>query len=149
MARFRGSYDYSIDAKGRLNIPAKFRKSLSPEAMETFVVTVAPDSCLRAYPLDEWEKYEDELASRPQSRATTKLRRLIYANTSESVLDSQGRISLQLKQIQKAGLGKEVTLIGQPGFIEIWDPKRHDEYLGEGDEFDDVFYESENSAREG
>ena len=61
MSRFRGRYDYTIDAKGRVNIPSKFRKSLSPEAAETFVICQGPGRCLRAYPQDVWDRYEDEL----------------------------------------------------------------------------------------
>ena len=66
MGQFHGRFDYSIDIKGRVNIPAKFRKTLSPNAGETFIICRAPDGCLRAYPRDLWENYEAELASRPK-----------------------------------------------------------------------------------
>jgi MraZ protein len=145
MASFRGSFDYALDTKGRLNIPAPFRKALHPAAEETFVVTLAPDNCLRAYPLDEWQKFEDDLKSRPQTRATTMLKRAIYANTSESRLDGQNRITLKPKQLERSGITKEVTLIGQPGYIEIWDRSRCEAYLDEVN-FDDVFYESVDST---
>ena len=141
MSSFRGNYEYTIDAKGRVNVPAKFRKALAPEADETFVITLAPDRCLRAYPLDAWKRFEEELAARPQTRATTELRRAIYSTARESTLDGQGRVSLSPKQIEIAGISKDVTLVGEGGYIEIWDSRRHDEYLSKID-FDAVFYES-------
>jgi MraZ protein len=141
MSSFRGSFDYSIDAKGRVNIPPSFRKALNPQAEETFVVTLAPDNCLRAYPLDEWKKFEEDLKSRPQTRATTMLMRAIFANTSESMLDAQNRITIKPKQLERAGITKEITLIGQPGYIEIWDTARCNHYLEQVD-FDSVFFES-------
>ena len=99
MNRFRGEYTYTVDAKGRFNIPARFRKALSPEANEGFVVCRAPDGCLRAYPLDEWEKTEDSLLSRPESPDTVRVKRLIYSTLSESKLDGQGRITLSATQM--------------------------------------------------
>ena len=141
MSGYRGSYDYSIDEKGRVNIPARFRKAMNPEADETFVIIQAPDRCLRAYPLDAFKKFEEELSIRPQTRATTDLRRVIFSMARESTLDSQGRISLSPRQIEIAGIEKEVTLVGEGGFIEIWDTRRHAEYLAKID-FDEVFYQS-------
>lgn len=148
MASFRGSYDYSIDSKGRLNVPAKFRKALHPDSEETFVVTLAPDKCLRAYPLDAFKRFEEELDSRPQTPATTQLRRAIFSTARESTLDAQGRISLSPRQIEMAGITSEVTLVGQGGYIEIWDTRRHEDYLSTID-FDAVFYESVENTMHG
>ncbi len=142
MSRFRGRFDYSIDAKGRLNIPAKFRKALAPQAGETFVICRAPGGCLRAYPLDAWERYEDEVDRMPQTPETVKFQRLLYSTVSESCLDSQGRIMLSPKQLEIAGIKKNVTLIGKRGHIEIWETGRFEEYIGAGDDFDQVFFQS-------
>lgn len=141
MSSFRGSYDYSIDSKGRINVPAKFRKALNPEAEETFVIVPAPDKCLRAYPLDSFKRFEQELDSRPQTPATTQLRRSIFSNAKESSLDAQGRIALSPRQIEIAGVAANVTLVGEGGYIEIWDTERHAQYLSTID-FDAVFYAS-------
>ncbi|MFW5775080.1 MAG: division/cell wall cluster transcriptional repressor MraZ [Chitinivibrionales bacterium] len=142
MSRFRGRFDYSIDAKGRLNFPAKFRKALAPEAAETFVICRAPGGCLRAYPQDAWERYEDELDTMPQTPEAVKFQRLLYSTVSDSSLDSQGRIMLTPKQLEIAGIKKNVTLIGKRGHVEIWDTNRFEEYIGAGDDFDDVFFQS-------
>jgi len=146
MSRFRGRFDYTMDAKGRINIPAKFRKALSPAADETFVICRAPNGCLHAYPQDSWERYEDELDKMPQTPQAVKFRRLLYSTVSESKLDSQGRIILNGTQVDIAGISKQVTLIGTLGRIEIWDTARFENYIGSGDDFDDVFFQSVESG---
>ncbi len=142
MSRFRGSYEYSVDEKGRVNVPAKFRKALNPDADETFVVVRAPNNCLRAYPLDAWSEFEDELDARPQTPQTLKLRRQLYASVSDSKLDSQGRISLTALQMQISGIDKKLILVGQGPYIELWDITRYEEFLGDGDDFDEAFFQS-------
>ena len=140
MARFRGRFDYSIDQKGRINIPSKFRKMLPPDAEETFVICRAPDSCLRAYPKDEWEKYEDALLGMPESRDSAKLLRTIQNTVNDSTLDGQGRVSLTPLQLQIAGIHKDVSIIGCGGYLEIWDTQRFNEYTSGGEDFDEVYY---------
>ena len=146
MSRFRGRFDYSIDAKGRLNIPAKFRKSLDPDAAETFVICRAPNGCLRAYAQNVWNKYEDELASRPQTPETLRHQRLLYSTIADSTLDAQGRIALSPLQMQLVGLEKNVTLIGQNGYVEIWDTAKFNDYAGTQEDFDTVFFQSVESG---
>jgi len=142
MGSFHGRFDYSIDAKGRVNIPAKFRKSLSPEAEETFIICRAPDGCLRAYPNDLWKAYETELASRPETPETLRHKRLLYSTLAESTLDAQGRISLTSAQMTLAGITKDISLVGQANYIEIWDTMKYDSYLSSADDFDSVFFQS-------
>ena len=142
MSRFRGRYDYSIDGKGRLNIPAKFRKLLNPDADETFVITRAPDGCLRAYPQDAWEEYEDSIYSLPSTKENEKMIRLIEATNSDSRLDKQGRITLSPRQMELSGITKNVTIIGRRKFIEIWDTDTFERYIGDDSDFDDLFYKA-------
>jgi MraZ protein len=142
MARFRGRYNFSIDEKGRINIPSKFRKLLSPEADETFVVCRAPDGCLWAYPKDEWEKFEDKLLVMPMSREVNKFQRTIQNTLNDTRLDKQGRISLTQYQMEIAGIKKDVSIIGRGNNLEIWDTRRFEEYTGGTDDFDDVYYNS-------
>jgi MraZ protein len=146
MSRFRGRYDYAIDEKGRVNIPAKFRKALSPDANETFIICRAPNGCLRAYAQDVWNKYEDELSSRPQTPETLRHQRLVYNTLAESTLDAQGRVSLTTLQMSMVGLIKNVTLIGQNGYIELWDTDRFNTYVGNQEDFDEVFFKSVESG---
>jgi MraZ protein len=142
MSHFRGRYDYTVDDKGRVNIPAKFRKSLNPKATETFVVCRAPGNCLRAYPQDVWELYEEEMGSRPQTEETVRLWRLLYNTVSDSTLDAQGRITLTALQIKLASIMKNVSLVGQGSYIEIWDTEKFDQSYGAGDDFDAIFFKS-------
>ncbi|MBN2038239.1 MAG: hypothetical protein JW768_15970 [Chitinispirillaceae bacterium] len=142
MPGFHGKYEYSVDIKGRVNVPAKFRKSLLPEAAETFVICRGPGGCLRAYPLNQWQSYVAEINSRPETRETLRHRRLLYDTTSESTLDAQGRITLMPNQMAIAGVTREVTLIGHEQYFEIWEPGKYAAYVGSDADFDRVFFES-------
>lgn len=140
MARFRGRFDFSIDQKGRINIPSKFRKLLSPEAEETFVICRGPDNCLWAYPKNEWEKFEDLLITMPVSRESNKFQRVMQNSLNDSTLDKQGRISLTPLQIKTAGIIKEVSIIGRGRYLEIWDTGCYEKYIGNGDDYDEAYY---------
>jgi MraZ protein len=142
MAGFHGRYDYSVDAKGRVNIPSKFRKSLVPEAAETFVICQAPDRCLRAFPHNYWNTYVAELNARPETPETVGYKRRLYHTVSESTLDAQGRITLMPNQMEIAGIGKSVTLVGHENYIEIWEPGRYAAYLEKDADFDTAFFRS-------
>jgi MraZ protein len=142
MPGFYGRYDYSVDAKGRVNIPAKFRKNLAPEAAETFVVCQAPGSCLRAFPQNYWSTYVAELNSRPETSETVGYKRKLYHSVSDSTLDAQGRITLMPNQREIAGISKDVTLVGQENYIELWDPARYAAYCEKDKDFDTAFYQS-------
>ena len=142
MSHFRGKFDYTVDDKGRINIPAKFRKVLNPTAAETFVICRAPENCLRAYPQDMWEKYEQEISSRPETPETVRFQRLLYNTVTDSTLDAQGRITLSPLQIKTAAIAKNVTLIGMNGFVEIWDTATYNGLFGSDGDFDHVYYKS-------
>lgn len=146
MARFRGRFDFSIDQKGRINIPSKFRKLLTPEAEDTFVICRAPDGCLWAYPKDEWEKFEDLLEVMPISREVNKFQRVIQNTLNDSTLDKQGRVSLTPLQIKIAGISKEVSIIGRGKYLEIWAASRFEEYSGKDESFDQVYYDTIQSG---
>lgn len=142
MSRFRGTFEYSIDSKGRLNIPAKFRKLLRPEADETFVISRAPDGCLQAYPQDAWEEYEDMFESTPLTKEKNRARRLVDKTISDSRLDKQGRITLTPLQMEITGIKKSVTIIGRRKFIEVWDTATFDKYTENDSDFDEIFYKA-------
>ena len=142
MSGFHGRFDYSVDAKGRVNIPAKFRKVLSPDAGDMFIICRAPNRCLRAYPRNRWTVYETELSSRPETPDALRHKRLLYNTISDSTLDAQGRISVTPAQMGIAGITRDVTLVGHADYIELWDTARYEEYLGDADDFDTVFYQS-------
>ena len=112
---FFGRYDCAIDAKGRLNFPAKFRDEMG----ETFIVTCWLDHCLAAFPGEEFEK----VAARIEEKGLVKGRkvsRMLYASAVEVTPDKQGRIQLPAKLREYAGLDHDVTIIGNRSFAEIW-----------------------------
>jgi MraZ protein len=144
MSGFWGRFDYSIDSKGRLNIPAKFRKAMSPAANETFVVTRAHSGCLRAFPEDEWNLYSAELFGRPENAGNLKLKRIMADATSDSKLDVAGRISINQNQIKLANIRNSIVLVGQGKFIEIWDAEKYTTYQSSitQDDFDKLYEDS-------
>jgi MraZ protein len=142
MGWFHGRFDYSIDAKGRVNFPAKFRKALNPQANETFIICRGPNKCLRAYPQDMWNEYETELASRPETPETLRHKRLLYNTLSDTTFDAQGRITLTSAQMAIAEITKEVSIIGQANYVEIWSTDQYEKYLSQADDFDEVFFQS-------
>jgi MraZ protein len=141
MASFHGRYDYSVDTKGRVNVPAKFRKALSPEADDTFIVVRGPKNCLRAYPKDVWERGRGaELDALPETPENNLLKSVIFGSSIDSALDVQGRITLSPTLMGAAGIAKEVTLVGVSSYIEIWDTAKYNEYSGSAGNFDEMFY---------
>jgi MraZ protein len=129
MSSFKGSYTYAVDDKGRVNLPAKLRKYVSPEANETFVITRGFEKCLFVYPIDEWNKLEQNL--RNLSSYDPRHRQFIRALlelASESQLDGQARLSIPQELREYASIRGEVRIIGTLDKIELWDPKIYDEY---------------------
>jgi MraZ protein len=143
---FRGKYNFSIDEKGRVNIPSKFRKVLAPEAEDTFVIIRAPGGCLRAYPKDEWEKYERFLASMPVNPDTDRYQRMLQSTLSDSKLDRQGRVSLTTQQMEIAGIEKDLCIVGRINYLEIWNTRRFEESFA-GEEYDAVYYKTHPDRR--
>ena len=121
---FTGEYSYSIDAKGRINIPAKFRQSLSKNNDNTFVVTRGLDTCIWVYPIIIWQKIETELKN---LSALSSINRSFIRNAVRyaaiTPYDKQGRILLTPSLIRYAELEKEAIIIGMVNKIEIWNPK--------------------------
>lgn len=130
MSSFKGSYAYSVDSKGRINIPAKLRKYVSAEANDTFVVTRGYDQCLYLYPLDEWTRLEQEI--RQLSSTNPKHRffmRKLLEWATESQLDGQFRIMIPKDLLQFAGIENDVLIIGVLEHIEVWNPRTYEAYL--------------------
>ena len=140
MSSFKGQFRYSLDAKGRLNIPSKFRKSLSPEANETFVMTLGLETCLFVYPLDEWNKIEERLRNLPMTQKNNRLFiRMMLSNAAESQLDKQGRISIPSNLLSIAKIEKDVLIIGTLERIEFWNPDVFQNYMdGAGDSYENI-----------
>lgn len=128
---FTGEFRYSIDVKGRLNIPAKFRKALPESSEDTFVVTRGEEENIAVYSLDKWREKEEELLTLSSKlRAHRAYKRQATRFATPLKFDSQGRVAIPLNLLQHAGIDKEVVIIGMIDEIEIWDPgilKRYEE----------------------
>jgi MraZ protein len=137
---FMGSYEHTLDDKGRLSIPSRFREILiEKQVPERLIVTQGLDLCLFGYPLDEWKKFEEKIISRPINHGDDRyfVRRLL-AGAIDCPFDKQGRISLPLSLRQFAGIGRDAVVVGVSNRIEIWCPERWREYLEKGKSLEDI-----------
>ena len=120
---FIGEYHYSLDSKGRINIPAKFRQSLSKDNNNIFVATRGQDPCIWIYPMKEWKKIEDELRKLSSiSGVHRTFIRQIARSATPSTCDKQGRIIISPSLLSYAELNKEALILGMINKIEIWNP---------------------------
>ena len=123
---FKGEYNHTIDAKGRLIVPAKFREILG----DNFIVTKGLDGCLFVYPNDEWTRFEEKLKSLPLTNKNARqFTRFFLAGAAACEVDKQGRILLPQVLREFASLEKDVVLVGVASRIEIWSRERWDESM--------------------
>ena len=120
---FMGEYNHTIDAKGRMIVPSKFREQLGSE----FVVTKGLDGCLFVYPNEEWHNIEEKFRNVPlTTKDARKFSRFFFAGAATCEVDKQGRILLPANLRQFAGIEKEVVLIGVGKRAEIWSKERYE-----------------------
>ena len=121
---FMGEYNHTIDAKGRLIIPSRFRDLLGEE----FVLTRGLDGCLSIYPMDEWAAFEEKLRALPLTNKNARtFSRFFVAGATSCELDKQGRILVPATLREFAGLEKDVVLTGNINRIEIWSKEKWNE----------------------
>ena len=114
---FMGEYNHTVDAKGRLIVPSKFREQLGEE----FVVTKGLDGCLFVYENTEWKALEEKLHALPLTNANArKFSRFFLAGATTCEVDKQGRILLPAVLRDFAGIDKDAVLVGVGSRIEIW-----------------------------
>jgi len=122
---FIGEYQHAVDAKGRVAVPAKFRKALTKGA----VVTKGLDDCLFLYPKTEWEVLAPKLAALPISKAGTRaFSRLMLAGAMEVEIDRQGRMLIPEYLRGYANLTKKIVFTGLYNRLELWDVKKWETY---------------------
>ncbi|MDD7543526.1 MAG: division/cell wall cluster transcriptional repressor MraZ [Peptoniphilaceae bacterium] len=133
---FIGEYNHSVDAKGRVSLPARFRDDLS----ETFYITRGMENCLFIYDRSEWEKMDERIRSlRLTAKAARGFSRLFYAGAMEVSCDRQGRFLIPPHLRAFASIDKEVVIIGVSNRIEVWDKEKWDEYLASDSmDYDDL-----------
>ncbi|MEE0419536.1 MAG: division/cell wall cluster transcriptional repressor MraZ [Lachnospiraceae bacterium] len=131
---FMGEYNHSVDTKGRLIIPSRFRDELGDE----FVVTKGLDGCLFVFPNNEWQAFEEKLKTLPlTNKSARQFARFFVAGATPCELDKQGRILLPQTLREFAGLEKDVVLTGMLNRIEIWSKAKWTEN-NSYDDMDDI-----------
>jgi transcriptional regulator MraZ len=122
---FRGATKVTLDEKGRMVMPTRYREAIQERAQGRLVVTVDRDQCLLIYPLPDWEQTERKLMSlpslHPQSR---RLQRLMVGHATDVELDGHGRFLLPPELREFASLARHGMLIGQGNRFELWDEAR-------------------------
>jgi len=121
---FLGAFTHTIDEKGRLTVPAKFRADLAAG----LVVTRAIDRCLAIYPMEEWEQLAGQVSALPVTdRRARAFRRLVFADATDAIPDKQGRVLIPPRLREYAGIDGEVVVTGLNTYIEVWNPDAWDE----------------------
>lgn len=123
MTSVTGTYEHTIDSKGRLFIPAKLRDALGPVCY----LTMGIDDCLAIYPQESWDRFTEKFSALPMSQS--RKMRPLFANAVMCEPDKQGRILLPQRLCRYAGLQRDVAIIGVHNRLEIWDRDRW--YAGE------------------
>ena len=138
---FRGATKVTLDAKGRLAIPTRYRERIKARCDGQLVTTIQKDYCLLIYPFPEWEEIERKLTRLPSlNKHARRLLRLMVGHATEVDLDGHGRILLSRELREFANLGRQTMLIGLGNKFELWDEDtwshKRDEWLVEDDETD-------------
>ena len=130
---FLGEFNHTVDEKGRMTIPARFR----PDLAQGVVVTRGLDGCLALYPNAEWEKLAQKVNALPLTdRRARDFRRFMFGSASEAVPDRQGRVLIPVYLREYAAVDGEVTVVGMNTYIEIWNPETW-QTMRQGVEIDD------------
>ncbi len=119
---FRGQFEHSIDAKGRVSVPARMRAELLPGEAATFIMTPAPfEPCLHVYPLATWEELEKKIAEAPVLDSTAvRFRRMYVSAAIDCELDGAGRVLIPPHLRERARFARDVVWAGMGRMIELW-----------------------------
>lgn len=130
---FRSHHQISLDAKGRLVIPARYRDLLREHCNGQLVITIdIQDKCLRIYPLPVWEELESQLERLPSTNpGVRRIQRLVLGYASDLEMDNSGRVLVPPALRQYAGLEKELVLVGQGKKLELWSEEKWNNCLDE------------------
>jgi transcriptional regulator MraZ len=135
---FRGITQLSLDSKGRLAIPAKYRDGLVSLCAGRLIVTADPSKCLLIYPQPAWEPIEQKLISLSSfDKKTRSLQRLLVGNASDVEMDNAGRVLVSSPLRKFAGLTKNVVLVGQGAKFELWGEEQWDLQIEDALDFKD------------
>jgi len=136
---FRGRYEHTIDSKGRISIPSRFREILSEKYDDRLVITNF-DQCLVAFPYEEWSALEQKVTSLSLLKKEVKtFLRFFYSSAMDCSIDKQGRLLIPPTLRDYAVLQKDVVLVGEGKKIEIWAKERWNDVVKKAQEdFDQI-----------
>jgi MraZ protein len=145
---FRGANKLTLDAKGRMVMPTRYRERLNERCGGNLVITVDKDQCLLVYPMPDWEEIERKLMRLPSlNPRARRLQRLMVGHATELELDAHGRVLLPPNLREFASLTRDAMLIGQGLHFELWDEtrwnERRDEWLASEETATDLAAELE------
>ncbi len=120
---FTGEYTRAVDAKGRFNLPFRFRKALPGNEEEKYVLTSSPEGALALMPYATWLENFNRVRQGPPSKARREFLRMMSRASHEVTPDSQGRIAVPARFLAAAGVAKKVTVIGVGDYMELWNPE--------------------------
>ena len=132
---FIGEYQHSLDSKNRIIVPSKLREGLG----DKFIISKGLDGCLYAYPIDEWNKFEEKLKKLPLTNKDARaFVRLFVAGATEIETDKQGRGLIPANLREYAGIEKEIVTIGALNKVEIWSKEKWESYNESDIDFDSI-----------
>lgn len=144
MAKFLGRFRHALDHKGRVAIPARFRRALPPEAHDTFIGVFRDDGierCLTLYSADEFhDKFADVAKESDRLAHVRMLKRNYYANASDFQIDPQGRITMSPELRTQLGLEKDVLFVGIEDTVEVWSPEQFEACLKQSEGLRELEY---------
>ncbi|WKB52105.1 division/cell wall cluster transcriptional repressor MraZ [Eleftheria terrae] len=120
---FQGASALTLDAKGRLSVPARHRDVLAAMASGQLTITKHPEGCLMVFPRPAWEAFRDKIAALPMSASGWK--RVFLGNAMDVEIDSASRVLISPELRAAAGLSKDVMLLGMGSHFELWDAARY------------------------
>lgn len=128
---FRGQFTHSVDAKGRISLPARFREQLTTDGDARFVLTPSPfDPCLHLYPMRAWEAFEERVSELPSlDENVVRFRRLYVSAAVECELDRAGRVLVPPALRERAHLEHEAVWAGMGKILELWSKSDFDDAL--------------------
>jgi MraZ protein len=134
MLQFLGEYDVPVDEKGRIFLPAEFRRKLPPETDDTLVVVKGLDGCLTAYPQHAWAEIAVKMTRLPQTDPKVRVYiRGLLSQAAEVKLDRQGRANLPRKLLERVGIAVRMVVIGALDKIEFWNPEAWSQFMQQAD----------------
>lgn len=129
---FYGEYKHSLDKKGRVIVPAKFREIYKEHYVDKFYITRGLDQCLFVFTEEEWKLQEKKFREMPFTRSESrKFNRLYFSGACEVICDKQGRILIPQYLLQYAGINEQVVIIGVSDRVEIWAKEKWESFFND------------------